>query len=161
VPPRSPSDATVALRSLGRRFREAFAELDDATADELAHRHGLDGHSALDHVVAATHTLTFVGRALELVLIEDDPVLHPAVLDAAAREWPHATGGVADRLAELAWEADAVAERAERATAQEWTRRGRVAGHDQTVTAADLVWDAVDTAVAHLKSAEATLAQVR
>lgn len=157
VAPRPPSDAIVALRSLDRRYREAFAAVDEASVDELAHRDGADGRSALDHVVAASHTLTFLGRALEMILVEDDPVLHPAVLDAAARVWPDSTGTLRDRLAELAWEADAVADRAAGVAANDWARRARVAGDDQTVSAADIVWDAVDSAVGHLRATEAAI----
>lgn len=159
--PRPPSDAVVALRSLGRRFRELFDQLDErGDADEVAHRNGSDGHSALDHVVAATRTITFLGRALELVLIEEDPVLHPAVLDEAARDWPSSSGTVEERVTELAREADALADRAVHVTAAEWMRHARVAGHDATVSASALVWDAVDSAVGHLRSAERTLAEV-
>lgn len=159
--PRPPSDAVVALRSLGRRFREVFAdEGHPATIDELAQRNGSDGHSALDHVVAATRTITFLGRALKLLFIEEDPILHPAVIDVAAREWPRATGTVEERVTELAWEADALADRVARVGAAEWARHARVAGHDATVSATDVLWDAVDTAVGHLRSAERTLAEV-
>jgi len=158
---RPPADAVVALRSLGRRYREVFAQADEhGDPDELGHRNGSDGHSALDHVVAATRTLTFLGRALELLLIEDDPVLHPAVLDDAEREWPGTTGTVNERVTELAWEADALADRVAHVTAADWTRHARVAGHDATVSAMDVLWDAVDSAVRHLRSAERTLAEV-
>ena len=112
---RPPSDAVVALRSLGRRFRGLFAGLEaDESPDDLAHRVGPDGHAAIDHVVAATRDVTFLGRALEQVLVEDDPVLHPAVVDQAARDWDTTAGGtVEERLAELAWEAEALADRVE------------------------------------------------
>ena len=157
---RPPSDAIVALRSLDRRYHEVFAVVDDESVDELGHRGGADGRSALDHVVAASHTLTFLGRALDLVLIEDDPVLHPAVVDADERDWPGSAGTVQDRLAELARAADAVADRAAHVAAPDWARRARVAGHDQTVSAADIIWDAVDSAVGHLNDAEAVIAQM-
>lgn len=160
--PRPPSDAIVALRSLGRRYRGLFAGLtDDESPDDLALRNGSEGRSALDHVVAATRTITFLGRALEQILVDDDPVLHPAVIDAAEREWPDATGAVEDRLVELTLEADQVADRAARVAAADWGRQGRVAGHDATVSAAAVLWDAVDSAVEHLKAAERTLAEVR
>lgn len=159
---RPPADAVVALRSLGRRYRGLFAGLaDDESPDDLAHRNGSDGRSALDHVVAATRTITFLGRALEQVLVEEDPVLHPAVLDRAEREWPAASGPVEDRLSELAWEADHLAERAQHVAARDWGRHARVARHDATASAAAVLWDAVDTAVEHLKAAERTLAEVR
>ncbi len=159
---RPPADAVVALRSLDRRYRGLFAGLGpDEAPDDLAHRLGADGRSAADRVVAAARTLGFLGRALEQVLVEDDPVLHPAVLDPSAREWPDASGAVDDRISELAWEADALAERAERVPAHDWARVARVAGHDATSSASAILWDAVDTAVEHLKAAERTLREVR
>ncbi|HJR26074.1 MAG TPA: hypothetical protein VJ804_11405, partial [Acidimicrobiales bacterium] len=85
---RPPSDAVVALRSLPRRFRGLFAGREqDESPEDLAHRVGPDGAAPVDHVVAATGAVTFLGRALEQVLLEDDPVLHPAVLDREARDW--------------------------------------------------------------------------
>lgn len=160
--PRPPSDAVVALRSLGRRYRGLFADLgEDEAPDDLAHRNGSEGRSALDHVVAATRTITFLGRTLEQVLVEEDPVLHPAVLDSSQREWPDASGSVEERVSELAWEADQLADRVGKVHAHEWSRPGRVAAHDATVDAAAILWDAVDTAVEHLKAAERTLREVR
>lgn len=152
---RPPSDAVVALRSLDRRYRTALADPSDGRSiDEVAHVNGPDGRSALDHVVAATRTLTFLGRALEQTLLEDDPALHPAVADPSQRAWPDATGTVTERVAELAWEANALADRAERVSASDWARQSRVAGADVTVSAIALLWDAVDSAVAHLRAAE-------
>ena len=160
---RPPSDAVVALRSLGRRFRGLFAGHEhDESPDELAHRVGPDGHSALDHVVAATRTITFLGRALQQVLVEDDPVLHPGVVDPSARDFGDSPeGAVEDRLAELGWEADALADRIEHEPAESWTRQGRVAGADLAVGALSILWDAVDSAVHHLRAAEHTLDAVR
>jgi hypothetical protein len=160
---RPPADAVVALRSLGRRFRAPFTALpDDESPDDIAHRVGSDGRSALDHVVAATRTITLLGRALEQVLVDDDPVVHPAVGDPSEREWEGAPDGtVEERLAELGWEADELAERAARVRAADWAREGRLAGRDGGVSAAGLLWDAVDTAVDHLKAAERTLAEAR
>jgi hypothetical protein len=159
---RPPADAVVALRSFDRRFRGLFAGLeDDESPEDLAHRNGSDGRSALDHVVAAARTLTFLGRALDQVLHEDDPVLHPAVLDRDEREWPDATGSVEERVSELAWEAGLLAERIERVSADDWSRRGRVARHDATASATAILWDAVDSAVEHLRAAERTMREVR
>ena len=160
---RPPSDAVVALRSLGRRFRGLFAGHEhDESPDELAHRVGPEGHSALDHVVAATRTITFLGRAVQQVLVEDDPVLHPGVADPSARDFGASPDGpVEERLAELGWEADALADRVEHEPADAWSRQARVAGADATVSALAVLWDAVDSAVEHLRAAERTLAAVR
>ena len=161
---RPPADAVVALRSLPRRFRALFAGLgEDESPDDVAHRIGGDGHSALDHVTAATRTVTFLGRALEQVLVEDDPVLHPAVTDPAARAWEPvpAAGTVEEHLVELGAASGALADRAERVAPADWGRAARVAGADADVGAAAVLWDAVDSAVAHLRAAERTLAEVR
>lgn len=146
---------------MGRRFRELLAGLgDDESPDDVAHRNGSAGRSALDHVVAATRTITFLGRALEQVLVEDDPVLHPAVSDRSEREWPDATGTVDERLSELAWEAEALADRADRVAAQDWSRQARVANHDASTSALAVLWDAVDSAVEHLRATERVLMEV-
>ena len=49
----------------------------------------------------------------------------------------------------------------EHVPADEWDRRARVAGQDADVGALEVVWDAVDSALADLKAAEATLREVR
>ena len=160
---RPPADAVVALRSLGRRWHGLFAGLgEDESPDDLAHRIGADGSSALDHAVRATRTVSLLGRAVEQVLVDDDPALHPAVGDPAQRVWDdQALGAVDDSIAELTHEADRLADRIDRVTAHEWQRRARVAGQDADVGALELVWDAVDSAVTELKAAEQTLREVR
>lgn len=159
---RPPADAIVALHSMGRRWRGLFAGLgEDESPDALAHRVGSNGHAAIDHLVAATRGFTFLGRSLEQTLTEDDPVLHPAVADPAAREWGDPGGTVEERLAELAREADALADRAAKVSAEEWGGHARVAGQDATTSTLAILWDAVDGAVGHLRSAEQVLREVR
>ena len=158
---RPPSDAVVALRSMGRRWRGLFAGLDeDESPDALAQRPGADGHSALDHATHATRTLSLLGRALEQVVVDDDAVLHPTVTDPSQREWPEATAGVDDAIDELAHEADRLADRAGQVAAADWTRSATVAGGGE-VDALTVLWDAVDSAVTELKAAESTLREVR
>ena len=160
--PRPPADAVVALRGLERRYRGLFAGLeDDESPDDLAHRGGSEGRSAIDHIVAATRTLTFLGRGVEQSLVEEDPILHPAVSDPAEREWPSAQGTVEDALAELARAAAALADRVEHVPATSWDRHVRVAGHDATTTPLAVLWDAVDSAITHLKQADRTLQEAR
>jgi hypothetical protein len=160
---RPPADAVVALRSLERRWRGAFAGVrEDAAPEDLAHRPGADGRSALHHALHATRTLSLLGRALDQALVDDDPVLHPAVGDPGQRDWPgQSPGAVDDALDELAHEADRVADRASHVPAQDWQRRARVAGRDADIGALEVLWDAVDTALADLKAAEDTLREVR
>ena len=158
---RPPSDAVVALRSMGRRWRGLFAGLDeDESADALAHRPGTDGRSALDHATHATRTLSLLGRALEQTVVDDDAVLHPAVTNQAERAWPPSTSGVDDTIDELAHEAARLADRADAVSAGDWSRRGAVAGGGE-VDALGVRWDAVDSVVSDLKAAEATLREVR
>lgn len=160
--PRPPADAVVALRSLGRRWRGLFAGLgEDESPDALASRPGSDGRSALDHATHASRTLSLLGRAVEQALVHDDAVLHPAVADAGQREWSSSEGTVDDAIAELTHEADRLADRVERVTADEWQRQARVTGQDAPVSALDVLWDAVDSAVVSLKAAETTLREVR
>lgn len=155
---RPPSDAVVALRSLDRRFRSAFADPGDGRPiDDLASANGPDGHSAIDHLMAATRIITVLGRALDQTLREDDPVLHPAVAEPTKREWPEVFGSVEDRLAELARDANALADRAARVSAEDWGRHARVAGADADVSATSILWDAVDSVLDHLRAAEQAL----
>ena len=155
---RPPADAIVALRSLERRFRGLFAGLgEDESPDDVAHRKGADGRSALEHVVAATGAVEAAGRDLERALLEDEPTV-PGGTGADAGP---ATGTVEDRLRGLAAATTAVAERADRVGAREWARTAQRADDGTTVTAAALLWAGVDRAVEHLKAAERTLAEVR
>jgi hypothetical protein len=160
--PRPPSDAIVALRGLGRRYRALFAGLgEDESPDDMAHRIGAEGRSAFDHIAAASRTLTTRGRALEHVLVEDDPALDPMSTDTSEREAEQQPGGtVEERLAELEVDAGRLADRAARTSAHDWGRTGHL-DDGSTVTAAELLWRAVDAAIEHLKSAARVLDEVR
>ena len=158
---RSPGDATVALRSMGRRWRALFAGLDeDESPDALARRQSAQGRSALDHATHATGTVRLLDRALEQIVVEDAATLDTAVTDSASRSWPTSSEGVEQVIDELAAAAEQLAARADRVSSGDWTRRTTVAGGGE-VDALTVLWDAVDTAVADLKAAEATLREVR
>lgn len=153
---RPPSDAAVALRSLPRRFRGLLAGLDDGEdPDALAARPGAGGSSALDHLVAAIRGVAAAGRGVLAIQHDDDPAVEPVDLPAEG-----GSGGLADRLAELGWEADAAAEAVEGVDAEGWARTGRLAGA-ASVSALELLWQAVDAAIAHLKAAERALDDAR
>jgi hypothetical protein len=157
---RAPADAMVALRSMGRRWRGLFAGLDeDESPDALARRPGADGRSALDHVAHATATLALLDRALEQISVDDRPTLDAGVGDPGRRGPAAPAAGVDEAIDALAAAADRMADRADGVDAHDWTRTGAVDVGD--VTALDVLWDAVDTAVADLKAAEATLREVR
>ena len=158
---RSPADAMVALRSMGRRWRGLFAGLDeDESPDALARRQGAEGRSALDHAAHATGTVRLLDRALEQIVVDDDATLYTAVTDSARRSWPTSSGGVDEVIDELAAAAEQLADRADRVSSGDWTRRAAAAGGGE-VDALSVLWDAVDTAVADLRAAEATLGDVR
>lgn len=170
----APSDGIVALRSLERRFRGLFAETDDETPEQLASRPGSDGWTILDHIVAATWGLVTGARAVEAVLVQDMPIIAPADADASSR--PRApthkpSGTLHEHLAELAVEANRLADRAEKVRPKDWDRRGLVAPHSgdtagasstagAEVTALDLLSVAVEDSTFHLRAAERTLAEL-
>lgn len=159
--PRPPADAIVALRSLGRRYRSLFAGLgDDESPDDLAHRIGSKGRSALDHIAGASRTITTSDRTLERILVEDEPSLDPMSTDTSEREAEQQPSGTVDeRIADLEVDATRLADRASRAGARDWGRSGR--DGDVTVTGAEVLWRAVDAAIDHLKEAERVLSEVR
>jgi hypothetical protein len=155
----APGDAVAALRSFPRRFRAALTSLDDddrASADDLVHRAGPDGLSAIDHADHVARSVAVLGEALRQVLVQDEPTLLPAVADDSAREWqmaaqPAAVDAVLDFVAV---ECDSMADLVERTGADDWTRKGTVAGSGQTMTAIDIVREAVKTGADHLRAAE-------
>ena len=159
--PRPPADAVVALRSLGRRYRSLFAGLgDDEAPDDLAKRVGAQGRSAFDHIAGASRTITTRDRALEHILVADDPELDPMSTDTSEREAEQQPSGtVEERIADLEVDADRLAARASRARAHDWARTGRADG--ATVTAAEVLWGAVDAAIEHLRAAQRVLDEVR
>ncbi len=158
----SPADAAVTMRSLPRRFRAALGSIgDEEEAAEVAARVGPDGHSALDHLAQVVGALSLIERALDQVLVSDAPTLHPATVDRQARSWePPAERGLEPTLDQLADTAERMADRIERAGADGWSRTGAVAG-GRSVTALDLVREAVATAIGHLREAERTMAAVK
>jgi hypothetical protein len=158
----APSDAVVALRGLERRYRGLFFGLgDDESPEDVAHR-PVHGWSALEHIVSAAWAIAGADRALAAVLTQDRPALAPDDVDPAARPKPGApTGTVHERIAELGIEATAAADRISGVAADDWDRRGVVAGTERTVTALDLARLTVDAGVTHLRAAEQVLAQVR
>lgn len=156
----TPNDAAVTLRGLERRYRALFAGLgDDESPDDVAHRR-VDGWSAIDHVVAAARALAAADRSLAKVLTTDTPTLDPADVEPQSR--PVApTGTVHERLSELGYEAQALADRISDVNAQDWNRPGIVSdGQGRRVTGLDLVRSAIDAGVTHLDGTRKVLAAV-
>ena len=150
----SPADAVVALRSFPRRFREVLT-LGPGEDESVLHRNGPDGRSALDHVDLAGRDLAVLADAVDAVLTQDRPTLHPAVGDPAARSYAVDPGVDATAALDLlTLEAGGLADRVEHVAAGEWSRTGSAAGGGD-LTAVDVLREAVSTTAAHLRAAEA------
>lgn len=87
----SPADGAVALRSYPRRFRALLTAVDrDERPDDVAHRAGPDGLSALDHASHVARAFGLIANALHQVLVGDRPVLPAGVVDDRERSWASA-----------------------------------------------------------------------
>ena len=162
----SAGDAAVALRSLGRRYREAFrpGELTGAPdAVDPRTRPPSGGPSPLDLVRAAARGIGVVGDAVERVLTADRPTLDPVVLDRARRDDAEGRQGGDEQLTvaleRLAATADRLAARVERAPLADSGRVAQVG--DATLPAIELVREAVATGRTYLDQLVATLTELR
>ena len=159
----SAGDAAVALRSLGRRYREAFrpSELAGARdAIDVRARPPSGGPSPRELVQSAAVALEALGPAIERALTVERPTLDASLLDRAQRDRP--AGGdepptaALDRLAAAA---DRLAARVERAPLSD-SARVAVVG-DQTLPVIELVREAVATGRTYLDQLEQTLGELR
>ncbi|HEX3424521.1 MAG TPA: DinB family protein [Acidimicrobiales bacterium] len=147
----SPQDAIVTLRSLKRRFAEAFDRADppDAVSQPFA-----GGLSPLDHAAWTATALDQLGAALHQVLVADDPEVRLPPEDPPAG----AGGGGGDPaavLARLGERADALAAAMSEVHGKDWSRTGR--GPSGEVTALDIARLAVRLGIDHLRAAETAL----
>jgi len=129
---------------------------EDERPDDLIHRAGADGLSAVDHADHVARSIAILGEAVRQVLVQDDPTLLPAVADDSAREWQMAAQPTAATAALdfLDAECNAMADTVERTPADDWTRSGTVAGSGEKMTALAIVREAVRTGSDHLHAAE-------
>jgi hypothetical protein len=137
----SPSDAAVAIRSYPRRWRGAFAVVEDEEQGQDLLRRG--DPSALDLLGRAVACLRGTDGWLRTTLVSDRPELTP---------WPAAPDGSLD---ELDAAADALAGSVEAVDADAWQRTARLSGRE--LTALDLVRQAVVSVSDDLREAERTL----
>jgi hypothetical protein len=155
-------DAVVALRSLSRRFREAFrpSELTgEMGAADVTQAPPSGGRAPLELVLAAAKSLETLQAAIEATLTRDEPELDPVLLDRDRRDAVSPQGSVADALARLARVAEQFAARVEHVSARDWTRRARVGG--ATVTALELLQEAVASARTYLDELQKSLEELR
>ncbi|MEL7207883.1 MAG: hypothetical protein AAGK32_06560 [Actinomycetota bacterium] len=156
----TPADASVALRSLPRRFRAATRPIDDPQVEAWAEIPGPDGLSAIAHVAAATRALTRLEVALHRILTREDPALDAAVTEMGDAPPPDRIATVDHELEALAEAAHGLADRAGSVPASDWGRRGR-APDGSSVEALDVVKGAVRVGLAHLEAAGAAMDRAR
>ena len=155
----SPADAAVAMRSWPRRYRAALLPADEPVVEARAVTIGPAGVSATDLAADTVRSLTVLERALHDLRVTDAPTLHPAVTDRAARHWDAAVRETpASVLDQLDDRSRSFADAIDAVAATEWSRSGTCNG--QTVTASDVVREAVDTASTNLRAMEALLASL-
>lgn len=161
----SPADAAVALRSFGRRYRALLTTLgDEERPDDLVHRAGPDGRSALDHAAGVAESVATIGAALRSILVEDGPALPAGALGALA---PPAVAARSDRreveavLDHLSLEATALADVADSAASEDWARTGMGAGDGQPQRALDVLRAGVAVGANGLRAVERALALAR
>jgi hypothetical protein len=156
----SPADGVVTLRSLPRRYREAFAGAKRRARAEVI---GDGGVSAFDLLVDTVAGLGLLERALDQVDTSDVPVLHLGVIDRSQREFGSSSATSIDAaLDDLEVVAASFADRVAAMSADAWTRTGAIAGRsggDSThVTALEVLQEAAATATDNLRAADALLA---
>ena len=153
----SPSDAAGALRSYPRRFRAVLTSIDpdQEIPDEV-----------VAHAAEVGRVLGVVRNALTRVLSSSSsggapPVLPAGVMDESQRDWTMPSDEDAARVLDvLTSEAEALAAEIGAVGAGEWHRSGQVTGGG-TVSALDLVREAVRTGHRHLRAAESAAQQSR
>jgi hypothetical protein len=157
-----PKDAAAALRSYPRRYRALLQPgPDDDQAEELAHRVGPDGESSMQLLSDTTRTLVILAEALHQITINPTPVVHPAVIDPAQRQWEALPPErLDDALTLFTDEATGMAEAIDGVATDSWTRTGTVAGGD-TVSALDVAREATRVGHDGLNAIERTLRAVR
>ena len=158
----SPNDAVAALRSYPRRFRSALSPITgDERIEEMAQQVGPDGESAVDQTAHLVRTWTVLREALRQIQVNDTPVVHGAVIDPAQRDWESPVREtVASVLDQVDDEAAAFADAVAAVASGEWNRTASVAGGG-TVTALEVVREAVQAGHDQLTAVEKTLAALR
>jgi hypothetical protein len=163
----SPGDAVAALRSYPRRYRALMTGIDeDERPDDLLHRPGPDGRSAVEVAADATRAIASWGAAIRSILVDDRPSLSSALFaetgpESALTSAPAPTS-VDAVLDQLALEAEAVADQASRVDPADWRRAGVVAdGSGREVTALDALKGAVRAGYDGLRSVERAIEAAR
>ena len=154
----TPADAVVRQQSFPSRWRAALAiHLDDPDPEAvLTGRPAPMAWSALEHAGHVRDVLHALDIRLQRIIREEQPVLPETHVTppAGANEQ-----GMAVVLAALTVSTDQLAETIARVPSSSWTRTARRAG--KTISALDLVHEAVHEGTCHLHMATETLADLR
>jgi hypothetical protein len=157
----SVSDAVVSLRSFPRRWRAAFALLDEDDDDVLRRRPSPEVWSALEYAAHTRDSISINGWAMATALREDHPVLEwpgGADADIPASEAPDA----ATALDGFADACEKAAAKAQRTDAGSWRRPATLrGGRDEEVDALWFLHHCVHEGSHHLKDVHRVLAAVR
>jgi hypothetical protein len=150
-------DAIAGLRSMGRRWRELFAEAPD---DALRHRPAPDVWSAVEYADHTASMLALVGVGMSEVLDGSRPS-YPEIEPLPPGPDRSAVLDVESTLDALSENADRIADRAEEALElpERFRRTGSLGDHE--VTAEWLLFHALHDASHHLRDVEKGLAAVR
>jgi hypothetical protein len=159
----APRDCVAALRSYPRRFRATITTVgDDERPDDVAHRPGPDGHSAVDVADRTARAIDALGDAARTALVTDHATLPAELFDDGARPWRDAGGEPVESVLDLlTLECNRLAAEVERVDADSWTRTATIAGSGRTVSALDVVREAVRVGAEGIKAAEAAMAHAR
>ena len=154
----APSDAIAGLQSFPSRWRSTLAlHLDDPDPEAaLVGRPAPMAWSALEHAGHVRDVLHAFDIRLQRILREDEPVLpetHVTPPSGANEQ------GMAVVLAALTVSADQLATTVALVPSSAWTRTARRAG--RTISAIDLVREAVHEGTCHLHMATETLVELR
>lgn len=147
----SPSDAAVALRSFGRRYRAPLSRfLVGEDGDRLLRwRPPEGGFSALEYASHVRDVLALLGQALHQTLVSDHPRF-PEIQspDGAAAALHYNEGNPGEVADQLAANAERMAHKIEGVPAEDWVRPADLA--DGPTTAIGLVRKAVHEGSHHL-----------
>jgi hypothetical protein len=159
----APRDCVAALRSFPRRFRAVITTVgDDERPDDIAHRPGPDGHSALDIADRTARAIDALGDATRAVLVTDGGKLPAELFDDAARPWRDTGVDSVDSVLDLVTlECGRIADEVEHVDADRWTRTATLTGSGRTVTALDVVREAVRAGAEGIKAAETAMTHAR
>ena len=130
-----PVDAIVAIRSFGRRYREALGLLqDDEDPEDLVRRRpDPSTWSALEYAAHVRGVLELFDQRVRRALVEDDPSVPNVRLDENPWEGHDPDDGVQEVLAGIAEASARLAQVLEDADGDDWNRTVRRDGDELSV----------------------------